>query len=105
MLMIGSTALLHTIHFVWTETSKRRYTLSQNTFVGMLSTSIGRKAKPWRVGCTLGPHASKHYTKRLHEGKLPTEASAHFLVVVRQYKHFGGILTADGNVYDVSLLL
>ena len=30
--------------------------------------------------------------------KLPTETSADFLVVVRQDKHAGGILTADGNV-------
>ena len=61
----------------------------------------------WKKGKTeaclmyLGPHASTHYAKSLHEGtptvKRPTEASADFLVVVRQYKNLGGILAADGN--------
>ena len=60
------------------------------------------KGKTEACSMYLGPHASKHYAKGLHEGtlmvKLPTEASADFIVVVRQYKQVGGILTADGNV-------
>ena len=40
-----SIALLHTIHSIWTDTSKRRCTLSRNTLARMLPTSIGRKAK------------------------------------------------------------